>query len=436
LKALRVLLFRRAQYLEFLPAPDSIAWEEEVAGEPSLSHADRSGLKKAVQKFVPTLAETMHTAVEQMEERCRVETRELYEQEGKEDTLGPSGVPDALQEWLTKSRQSVLGEGGYRDSSRKRLRDQVERLELLVAKTPVPPDPQVLGGGAAIIVDSSARALNAAAAVIRAREKSFQTQLTAWDAAKTKHHSMLRPQMGRPDAAKDLEALCEAEASRCAEVKQAIVEVKKELVDGQVGQGKTFVAGLAEQCTSALKILDTIIIVDDLGYLPGDEFIEKKRKSLKRLKKLDRTQAVKDEGGAEDGEAQAEERNVPDSYQPPDGRHCVDRTWKPIQVVQMRQIFEKHSVEVNVEEGAESDWIDQLQSTFGGEGPQSIVTTAHRQVIRARDDQWTTFIGDLDANFTRLDQYFGRLLDEECAWEETWKGLVEALVNDNRESEK
>jgi hypothetical protein len=436
LKALRVLLFRRAQYLEFAPAPGSIAWEEEVSSEPGLSHDDRTALKKAVPNFVPTLAETMQIAVEQMEERCRVETRELYEQEGKEDTLGPSGVPDALQEWLTKSRRSVLGEDGYRDKSRQRFRDQVERLEVILAKTPVPPDSSVLGAGAALIVDCSARALNSAGSAIIAREKSFQSRLNMWNAAKSKHHSMLRPQMGRPDAAKDLQNLCEAEASRCAEVKQAIGEVKKELVEGQIQQGKTFVAALAEQCACALKLLDTIVITDDLGYLPGDELIEKKRKSLKRLKKLDRAQAPKGVDDAEGEEEEDEGRHVPDSYQPPDGRHCVDRTWKPIQVVQMRQIFDKHGVAIGVEEGAEGDWIDGLQVQFGSKGPQSIVTTAHRQVIRARDEEWTTFMSDLDTNFKRLDEYFGRLLGEEDKWEVTWKGLVDALVADNRASEK
>ena len=361
LKTLRALLFRRAQYLEFLPAPELILWEESVTVEPGLSQNDEAMLTKAVPNFVPTLADTMQIAVEQMEERCRAETRALYELEGKEETLGPSGVPDALQEWLEKSRMSILGEGGYRDKSRMRLRNQVERLEILIAKTPIPPDPTVLGAGAAIIVDSSTRSLTEASTAILAREKSFQSRLKMWNAAKAKHRAMLRPQMGRPDAAKELGALCEAEALRCAEVKQAVAEVRVELIKGQISLAKKFVATIAEQCDSGLKLMDTIVITDDLGYLPGDEFVEKKRRSLKRLKKLDRAQVPKDkdEGHVVENE---EERGALDSFQPPKGRRCAERQWKPIQVFQMRQVFEAHDVTVDTEDDTDIDWIDKLKN--------------------------------------------------------------------------
>ena len=82
------------------------------------------------------------------------------------------------------------------------------------------------------------------------------------------------------------------------------------------------------------------------------------------------------------------------------------------------------------------DWIESLAATYGSEGPQSVVTTAHREIVRARDRNWERFIHDLDSNFGRLDHHFGRLEVDEQRWQATWQGLVEALCRDNRDSEK
>jgi len=404
-----------------------------VGPEPLATRVDEIAMRKAVPNFVPTLADTMRSAVDGMEERCRAETRKLYEDEGKGATLGPEGVPEALQEWLTKSRSNMLGEDGYRDKSRRRLRSQVERLESLLAKAPVPPNPAVLGAGAAMIEESSARALDSARAAIAAREKSFKSRLGVWEAAKAKHRAALRPQMGRPDASAALAQLCAAEAARCAEVVEAVGAVKRELVAGQAALAQAFVGRLVEQCGAALRLADSLVLTDDLGYLPGDELVEKKRKSLKRLKKLQRNKEA-----GRDGENE-EDEPVPNAYVKPNGRHCPPRTWPPLPVKQLRVVFEARGVPVpeGAEvEGSEANWIEALAVEFGSDGPQGIVTTAHREIIRARDRNWDRFIQELDTNLARLEHHFGRLQVNEKRWEATWQGLVEALVRDNLEAEK
>ena len=73
---------------------------------------------------------------------------------------------------------------------------------------------------------------------------------------------------------------------------------------------------------------------------------------------------------------------------------------------------------------------------FGLDGPSSFVTTAHRQIIRARDDNWGYFLNDLDKNFARLNEHFGKLRGKEVAWEATWQELVESLKLDNLSAEK
>jgi hypothetical protein len=427
LKTLRTLLFRRATYLEFLPNPTAINIDKDVAVE-VLSKKDDAALKRSVPQFVPTLAETMQHALNMMEEKCRSETRELYEEEGKADTLGPAGVPDALQEWLTKCRVTILGEEGHRDKSRRRLRAQIERAELILAKEPVPPNPNILGAGAAMVEESSVRSLRSASKMLASAEKSFQSRLDVWNAAKLKHHSLLRPQMGRPDAKLELNALDKKEHERIEEVIKAIDATRKDIVAGQIEQAKLFVSTLAEQTTAALSLIDTMVVTDDLGYLPGDELLEKKRKSLKRLRKLQRT---KDEADDEVGAVTSSASGSLDAYEKPDGRHMSTRTWPALPFQQLKQVFEKHQITQCVAKTHE--WIDSLAAAFDNDkGPSSAVTTAHRQVIRSRDSNWERFINDLDEKFDRLEVSFTSLQDAEVAWRTTWEGHVQGLIKDNQ----
>jgi hypothetical protein len=465
LREVRQLLVRRATYLEFLPAPTSVAWDTEVPPEPMLTRQDELALKKAVPVYVPTLGETMALAMDGMEERCRAETKALYEAEGKEAALEPLGVPEALHEWLVKTRKGVLGDDGYRDKSRRRLRAQVERLEDITGKNSNEltgaagaGGSKKLHAGALLVAESAARALHVSKLQKAAREKSFESRLSVWEAAKAKHRAALRPQMGRPDSAQALEALCQAEKARCSEVVEAIEEVQREVVKAQVQESVAFVGLLSEQVSSAHALLDTLVLSDDLGYLPGDELVEKKRKSLKRLKKLQRTQEAA-EVGNEEGETGGEARPVPDHYEKPDGRHCPRRTWPPLPIAQLREVFEKHGVALNpstglatsdetaeandapaageAEDGSFSpadDWIQELEQQFSA-GPSSVVTTAQRLVMRARDENWALMVAQLDRNLADLSSHFGKLHAQEQQWEGAWQKLVDALVQDNRDAE-
>lgn len=74
---------------------------------------------------MPQDGETFAGALDSLEARCRSETRQLYESEGKEGLLGEGGVPDSLRTWLAESRGRALNEGGHRQGARRRLREQV-----------------------------------------------------------------------------------------------------------------------------------------------------------------------------------------------------------------------------------------------------------------------------------------------------------------------
>ena len=173
---------------------------------------------------------------------------------------------------------------------------------------------------------------------------------------------------------------------------------------------------------------------DDLGFLPGDDLLEKKRKSLKRLKKAQRTKQE-----APDAAADANGEPVPDSYQPPDGRHISQRNWPRLPLDKLATVVGSFGELAAQGEGgpdaepdAEVVTMESVLAKEGQEGPlESILTTAHRQVIRARDETWDTFIADLDASLNGINERYQSLLDEEMRWEKNWSELVAKLKADN-----
>lgn len=69
--------------------------------------------------------ETLTGSLDSIEARCRSETRQLFESEGKGGLLGEGGVPESLRVWLHELRERVLSEGGHRETSQRRLKGQV-----------------------------------------------------------------------------------------------------------------------------------------------------------------------------------------------------------------------------------------------------------------------------------------------------------------------
>uniref|UniRef100_A0A7S2BW55 Uncharacterized protein n=2 Tax=Florenciella parvula TaxID=236787 RepID=A0A7S2BW55_9STRA len=67
---------------------------------------------------------------------------------------------------------------------------------------------------------------------------------------------------------------------------------------------------------------------------------------------------------------------------------------------------------------------------------KSLVTTAHRQVLRARDAAWQTFMANLTDDLERLSAQYGAMYDAEGRWEANWKEMVADLVRDNSADEK
>lgn len=83
--------------------------------------------------------ETLTGSLDSIEARCRSETRQLYESEGKGGLLGEEGVPESLRIWLYELRERVLSEGGHREMSQRRLKGQVGSVHPRPKPSPLQP---------------------------------------------------------------------------------------------------------------------------------------------------------------------------------------------------------------------------------------------------------------------------------------------------------
>ncbi|CAM9539372.1 unnamed protein product, partial [Hapterophycus canaliculatus] len=166
---------------------------------------------------------------------------------------------------------------------------KVERFELLVAKRPVRRDVSVGPRAPALMMfDLSSRLEQAAFVRRRKREASFERALFGWEAARAKHQRLLRPAFGSADRRGELDELLAMEADRAADATAAIASFSRELVREEAAAMRQHAANVSCCFSGIAVILDSVVMVDDLGNLPGDEDHEPKRKGLRRLRKAER----------------------------------------------------------------------------------------------------------------------------------------------------
>lgn len=456
LQAIRTFTRRRASYLNFLPQPDKVPLQEadplaqtsvpESAEEPAEDEVVEVDADDALELDDVTAAlvamgepreGTLAELVDAVEESCKLETKELYTSEGKEDRLGEDGVPESLRKWLAESRRKVLGEDGYREKAARKLRAQVHCLEALVAKAPVPPDPEMLGAPAAVIADLVHRSKAEANAARAATAQKFGKAMRAWTRKRDAHRSALRPQLGRPDARADLTQLCEAESVRREEVKAAVADARETVVKDAAVVARRFVSRLAKSTTEACATLDGLTYADDLGWLPGDENIYVKRKSLKRLRKMRRLAGPDAEGEIlqETGLSFGEGR----------GRRFQARSWPGVDATAMARVESGEAVsEEPADDAGEAPPADaeptespeeaKLEGPWAtvvaraGEPCDALVTTAHRVFVKARDAAFAEYYAYYESSNADMLAHYDALVAEEESWHGSWESLVKSLV--------
>ena len=129
-------------------------------------------------------------------------------------------------------------------------------------------------------------------------EKKFAKVIKAFADAREKHERLLRPRLGSPDAADELEELDNMENSRSAEFSTAVLNFRAELVRELVDRACKFCEDLGLSSTTLVKYLDSSMRLEAIQLPPGTA-VPKKRMTLKRLRKAQRLQNAI-EAGEED----------------------------------------------------------------------------------------------------------------------------------------
>jgi len=406
LLSLRAALYQRVSYLEFLRQPGSVVLTDiQLPAELLVDEGV---------KLLPS--GTFVGAMGEIEQQCKKETLELYKQEKREELLGDDGIPESLKLWLQESRSKALGPDGHWFTACKRLQKQVNRLEKLVAKWPVPPDPQLLAGPAACIIDLLYRRRGGARRVREEAEAGFAKQLAIFEAAKKKHETTLRPQLGQPDNAAELEALVQIERGRQEEVKQALKEFQSNLLQNEKVQLQKFCQELVDLVTMLLSVLDSIVMSDHLARLPGEQAEQVKRKGLKRLRKAKRAgkeplpaepRRIARKASIDEAKDDEEEEDEEADFVKP----WEFRDWKPIDMSNVN-----NEIQSQIEMVANASF-------------KSFVTTAHRELIRRRDDVFVDYLEYYNQAIKQLHEKYSKLHDAEEAWGENWEVMCQRLKN-------
>ena len=265
---IRSLLFSRVGYLEFFK--QDAGYELDMV---PISAGDRG---EVTLEFDPEAGDlpldaTFSAAVEDMDRRCRAETKELYEKEGKGNELGPDGIPEKLRGYLKQKKKDAQL---FRDDSCRRFREQVNLLFEKLHHV-----------GDAVLGDLQQRSQDQTFAARTKLEGEINRSRDAIEQLREDHRRMLRPDLASPNNVNALKELRQKEEERTSKAQEQIKEGRKAMLDLRVADATVFHEKLVCLSQSLLALFDSFIMPVDLGTLPGDEDIVQPRKSLRRLRK-------------------------------------------------------------------------------------------------------------------------------------------------------
>lgn len=422
----------------------------------------------------------LEDCVNEVDAVCRKETKELYESEGKGDALGAGGIPEALRLWLVEAREKLLGEGGYRERAWKRLWAQAERFDIVVSRR-APPAKD--GSGTSAEDDEEAdedvqekedRSTTPSALVPAKKnfgcpsvnimfithamtlfaktnrknlEDAFLKKIRAWEKKRDEHERLLRPRLGSPEAAEELAALDGMELARSKDFTDSVTLFRLELVKKMLDLSKDFLEDVSTCTRALLNYLDSTLRQDMLN-LPPDTVVTVKRPTLKRLRKAQRLRnAVA--AGAED--------------------RSKERMWPPVPLFRLEElaiVFESIlqpkdpnktesaalTVEVPPTKGAppakkgaaptpsapiaasgpppliNPEWMESIRKSSS---MRAGVSSAHRAVIKTRDDCIEQYMITLTIALEEIKEKYGSLLSGEKSWLERWARQVGTLRSGN-----
>ena len=452
LAKLRMYLQARAEYLKVVEIPiplQDLPWMVPDRIPPASTKIDDDFAADLLDsnELLPKKQTCLEDVFAEVDAACRKETKELYESEGMASILGNAGVPDSLQVWLTECKEKLLGPKGHREKAWKRLYAQTTRLEQVLGRKPAGEEEEEEENPGKDMMTAPAVCMRLVATAFttyadfdrRNQEKQFMKLVRIWEKGREKHERLLRPRLGSPDAVDELAQLDALEQSRSKEFTESVVKFQGHLARTLVEHTKTFCEELGVSCKGLLQYIDSSMRLEALK-LPPDTAIPKKRLTLKRLRKAQRIKQTVSQGGEDSSQQRiwpsiqfddtfqvilSAETLVPDlsvpepvvaaAAEPAKKGAPPPKKGEPAAVVETEAptLVSKH-------------WKGNLVSSTAMKGS---VTTAHRILIRRRDEMVASYTSKLASAIDEIRQKYSFLLAQERSWIERWQRQVTDLKN-------
>jgi hypothetical protein len=428
LMQLRAKMYHRGMYFGLLKSPMQLELKP-VEFDPLAGPQQEGALsvirdQEAVDEEDRSLAVPFLEFADRVSRKCQEETKALYQQEGKLEELPPSGVPAALEEYLSsqleKARSFVLQqEGSYRE--------QVELFAHLLTRVP-----------ATVVRDFVEQAKKQMRRSVSALTSVFETQYQAWMGLKNQHTLELRPHLCSPNNAHHLQELEERERSRSTSTQVALRSLRSQFLAGQVQLSLALEARLVGLCQCFTLLLDSSVLsVDDLKPFSGEELPKPKRKSLKRLRKMARVQ--------ESGDPREVKRSAAELQKLTQGGEAPRfplRSWAGIPSFGLQSFWEEVKAEVLARDAddqaltsaslvqADASSVQGLVCTSAGGSDGSCVTLltpAHRALLRARDAGYADYVRFCREETRRFLDTLHERLGDEVKWTLSWENGIKSM---------
>jgi len=411
----------------------------ELTAEEAEAEAEAVAALVAGESGLPKPSMCFQDVIDDVEQACRRETKELYITEGREDALG-GDIPESLQKWLSESRDKLVGRNGHREKAWKRLWAQVGRLETILNRRvdeDVPGASVPIGAPTATLSMLARGFLTAATQEFGDQETLFLRALKVLEKGREKHERLLRPRLGSPDAAAELQELDSIETERSQDTIKTVNDFRSAVVVRLATLAKEFTSDLCLAYQGLMGVVDSCLH-QELLIVPPDTAVPKKRMTLKRMRKAQRVR---------DAVAAGEED------------WTKGRVWPalPLQsLIDAIRAAESMVVEIPADETSVASqeeapkgkgkappepetepepptlvpqtWVEDLANESA---VRSGVSTAHRALVSGRDISLDSYVQALAGIFEGIKSKYDVVLQQETSWSERWQRQVSMLRTGN-----
>jgi hypothetical protein len=350
--------------------------------------------------------------VKQIDLKCREDTKLLYQQEGKMDELPASGIPIALEEYLTEQNEKAKA---YILSQELKYQEQVDFFgELLAEAVPT------------AIEDFILRSQKYLEQIHDTRSIEIEKEYKKWIDLKEKHLLALRPDLCSPNNAECLKELCFKEALRTQTAQTNLKQFRAELLCEDIKNSILFEKQLVSVFRCLMLILDSsLMTLEDLKSFSGQEMPKSKRKSLKRLRKIAR---IQENGDAR--EVKRSEDELKKLKQSGESPRFPKRSWPAIESFGIHTFWVQEKQRLLAQDPSDAllaDMVPLVAPNTDSGACVSLLTHAHRCALHARDEGYSTYVAFLKTLCTNMTQKIHERLKDEKKWTQSWMITIDKM---------